>query len=67
MTAALDRRRGAGRWLKAAVSVTLLATLLAIVPWEEIRAGAARLPLGVWAAVLGGFIAGHALGVLKWC
>jgi uncharacterized membrane protein YbhN (UPF0104 family) len=48
------------------VSVVLLAVIFMIVPWDEARSAAARLPLGVWAAVLGGFVAGHALGIIKW-
>ncbi len=53
-------------WLRIAVSVGLLALLLLLLPWETVRTAIERLPLSVWLAVLGGFVAGHLLGVLKW-
>lgn len=53
-------------WLKAAISATLLALLLVILPWQEVREAIARVPPAVWLGVLGGFVAGHALGIVKW-
>jgi uncharacterized membrane protein YbhN (UPF0104 family) len=53
-------------WLRVAVSGGLLALLLVILPWENVRTAIGRLPPSLWLAVLGGFVAGHLLGVLKW-
>ncbi len=53
-------------WMKVAVSVGLLALLFAVIPWSDLREGLARLPPGLWALVLLGFIAGHLVGVFKW-
>lgn len=53
-------------WLRVAVSGGLLALLLLILPWENVRTAIGRLPPSLWLAVLGGFLAGHLLGVLKW-
>jgi glycosyltransferase 2 family protein len=53
-------------WLRVAVSGGLLALLFVILPWENVRTAIGRLPLSLWLAVLGGFLAGHFLGVLKW-
>lgn len=53
-------------WLKVAVSVTLLTVILIILPWSDVWASLSRLSPGVWLGVLGGFVAGHLLGVFKW-
>lgn len=53
-------------WLRIAVSGGLLALLLLFLPWDTVRGAIDRLPLSLWLGVLGGFIAGHLLGVLKW-
>ncbi len=53
-------------WLKIGVSAGLLALLLLILPWHEVRDAATRLPPPVWAGVLVGFIVGHSIGVVKW-
>lgn len=53
-------------WLKGVVSVVLLAALFLILPWADVRDAVQRLPGHVWFVVLGGFLAGHALGVFKW-
>lgn len=53
-------------WLKAGVSITLLALLFVLLPWQEVRGAITRLPPVVWAGVLAGFVAGHGLGILKW-
>lgn len=52
--------------VKVLLSAGLLAGLLLLLPWNEVRDAAGRLPFGVWLAVLAGFCAGHALGVVKW-
>jgi uncharacterized membrane protein YbhN (UPF0104 family) len=52
--------------LKVAVSAILLALVFVVVPWAEVREALARLAPSVWALVLAGFIAGHAVGVVKW-
>lgn len=52
--------------IKVAVSVTLLTIVFLIVPWAEMREALGRLPPLVWVGVLGGFVAGHLAGVLKW-
>jgi hypothetical protein len=53
-------------WMKVTVSVGLLAVIFAVLPWQEVRSAVARLSPGVWFGVLGGFLAGHRLGVAKW-
>lgn len=53
-------------WVKAAVSVVLLGLLLVLLPWGQVREALGRLPAAVWVGVLGGFTAGHAVGVGKW-
>jgi uncharacterized membrane protein YbhN (UPF0104 family) len=53
-------------WLKALVSAVLLVALLVILPWADVRLALGRLPPRVWLGVLGGFVAGHLLGVFKW-
>lgn len=53
-------------WLRTAVSGGLLALLLLFLPWDTVRGAIGRLPLSLWLGVLGGFIAGHLLGVFKW-
>jgi uncharacterized membrane protein YbhN (UPF0104 family) len=53
-------------WAKAAVSAGLLALLFLVLPWEQVRAAATRLPGTVWLGVLGVFAVGHLVGVQKW-
>lgn len=53
-------------WLKALVSFGVLALLLLVLPWAEVRASAGRLTAATWAGVLAVFLAGHALGTAKW-
>jgi uncharacterized membrane protein YbhN (UPF0104 family) len=52
--------------LKVLLSVTVLTTLLLLLPWSEVRAAVVRLPAAVWIGVLAGFVAGHGIGVVKW-
>jgi uncharacterized membrane protein YbhN (UPF0104 family) len=53
-------------WLKGAISAGLLVVLFLVLPWDQVRAAVTRIPLDTWVVVLGGFVAGHALGVVKW-
>ena len=53
-------------WAKAAVSLGLLALLFALLPWDDVRDAFARVPASVWLVTLGGFVAGHQVGVFKW-
>jgi uncharacterized membrane protein YbhN (UPF0104 family) len=53
-------------WIKGAISVVLLALLFVILPWADVRDALGRLPAHVWLGVLAGFLAGHALGIVKW-
>ena len=53
-------------WLRISVSVGLLALLVVLVPWAEARDAVRRLPPSLWVLVWLGFIAGHALSVVKW-
>lgn len=60
-------KRGAFKlWVKLAVSAVLIALILAVVPWRELWDSVVSLDASTWALVWLGFVAGHALGVLKW-
>jgi uncharacterized protein (TIRG00374 family) len=52
--------------LRILVSVGVLAMLLIVLPLDELRSAAGRLPLFLWLSVLVGFAAGHLLGAAKW-
>ncbi|MFV1986737.1 MAG: lysylphosphatidylglycerol synthase domain-containing protein, partial [Gemmatimonadota bacterium] len=52
--------------LRVGISVAVLAVLLLVLPLDELWGAMRRLPPLVWLGVLGGFLAGHAVGVLKW-
>lgn len=54
------------RWVKVAVSVGILALLALVLPWAEAGRALRGLAPAVWLGVLGGFLAGHLLGVVKW-
>lgn len=53
-------------WLRALLSFGILAVVLALLPWSDVRSSFGRLPIAVWFGVLAGFLAGHRLGVTKW-
>lgn len=53
-------------WVKATISVALLALLLVLLPWGQVREAIGRLPGPVWVGVAAGFILGHTLGIFKW-
>jgi uncharacterized membrane protein YbhN (UPF0104 family) len=52
--------------LRIAVSVAVLALLASLLPWAEVRQALARMSGRVWLAVLGVYLAGHALNAFKW-
>lgn len=52
--------------LKIAISLGVLAALLLLLPWDGLWGAVERMTLPVWLGVLAGFLAGHAVGVLKW-
>lgn len=52
--------------LKAAVSIILLVLLFVLLPWQDVRAAAGRMPPWLWLAVVGAFVLGHAFGAQKW-
>jgi glycosyltransferase 2 family protein len=53
-------------WFKVFISVGVLTLLFALLPWQEVRQAASHVSLVVWILVLGGFVAGHFLGIAKW-
>ena len=53
-------------FLKIAISLGILAVLFVLLPWDGLWGAVRRMSLAVWLGVLAGFVAGHALGVLKW-
>jgi len=53
-------------YLKTLVSLGILALILTLLPWRQMRDVATRMPLWVWAGAFVGFVAGHRLGVAKW-
>lgn len=53
-------------WQRAALSVGLLALILAFVPWHELRSAFSKLSAPLWLGILGGFVAGHLIGIFKW-
>ena len=60
------QKRTAKLALKLGLTVAALAWIALKVRWSEIVDAVARVPFATWALVLGGFVAGHALGVFKW-
>lgn len=53
-------------WIKVLVSTALLVAVFVVVPWHQMREAVLRLSGPVWLGVMGGFLAGHALGIDKW-
>ncbi|HKQ72894.1 MAG TPA: lysylphosphatidylglycerol synthase transmembrane domain-containing protein [Blastocatellia bacterium] len=53
-------------WLKILISVVTLTLLFALVPLLEVRRAVSQITFPVWIVALGGFIAGHSLGLAKW-
>lgn len=53
-------------WVKAAVSISLLALILWLLPWGQVVGAFRDISLWVWLGVLAGYLAGHAIAILKW-
>ncbi|MCZ6755634.1 MAG: lysylphosphatidylglycerol synthase transmembrane domain-containing protein [Gemmatimonadetes bacterium] len=53
-------------WWKLAVSASLLALILTLLPAGDIFGAMGRIPPWLWTAALAGFLLGHLLGVAKW-
>jgi glycosyltransferase 2 family protein len=60
------QRRLALLAVRVLVSTAVLALLLLLLPWDDVRAAAARMTAGLYVGALAVFIAGHALGAVKW-
>lgn len=54
------------RWVKALVSAVVLALLFVLLPWSQIWEAGQQVSSSLWVGVLGGFLVGHFIGVLKW-
>lgn len=52
--------------LRVVFSAGLLALLLSILPWDQVVAAASRMTVPLYVGALGGFVAGHTLGAIKW-
>ncbi len=52
--------------VRVLISFGLLAGLLILLPWGEVRSAVTRMPPLVWLAVLGAFLVGHRVGIAKW-
>ena len=53
-------------WIKVAVTSTLLALILRVVPWGELWSGVQSLDRGLWLTVWSCFLVGHLAGAFKW-
>lgn len=53
-------------WVRVLVSAGLLGLLAFVLPLGQVGDALRRLTPTTWLAVLGGFLAGHSLGVFKW-
>ncbi len=53
-------------WYRVALSAGLLAILLTVLPWQELRTAFGSLSALLWVGVLAGFVLGHAIGTFKW-
>jgi len=62
-----DRRRGGwGFVLRLVGTAVVLALLLSFLPVGQLWAAIRRVPSQAWLTVLGGYLAAHLIGVLKW-
>jgi uncharacterized protein (TIRG00374 family) len=53
-------------WIKASVTLGVLALILRLVDWGELARGVRELDPLLWVTVLACFMAGHLAGALKW-
>jgi len=60
------KRRGAGIALRVLLSGGILALLLFVVPWEQVRAAAAQMTILLYLMALAAYLGGHAVGAGKW-
>jgi hypothetical protein len=60
--AAMTASRWARWGLRLLVSGGLLAVLLAVLPWEDVRAAAAQMTVPLYAGALAAFLGAHFLG-----
>jgi uncharacterized protein (TIRG00374 family) len=60
------RRRLGALLLRLLVSAAVLTLLFVLLPWEQVRSAAARMTAGLYAGAVLAFLAGHALGTVKW-
>lgn len=59
-------RAWVGAALRLGASGLILALLFHFLPFDQLLEALERVPLGLWLAVLGGYLGAHAIGVLKW-
>lgn len=52
--------------IRVVISLGILVGLLLLLPLDELWGALRRLSPLVWLGVLGGFVAGHAMGIVKW-
>ena len=52
--------------IRASVSLGILALLLLLLPWEDVRSAVGRISPALWCVLVLAFLAGHVLGVFKW-
>lgn len=53
-------------WIKVAVTSSLLALILRVVPWGDLWSGLQDLDPALWMLVWGCFLVGHLCGAFKW-
>lgn len=66
MSAAVKTRGWRSVALRIAGSAIILAALFAVLPRERVWAAMRNIPPGLWLAVLGGYMAAHVIGVMKY-
>lgn len=66
----MSQARKARGWrtaaLRASVSLAILALLLAVLPRERVWVAMRSVPPALWLTVLGGYLAAHLIGVIKY-
>ena len=66
MTAAPKTKSWRTMAVRAAVSLAILALLLAVLPRERVWTAMRHVPPALWLLVLAGYMAGHVIGVIKY-